>query len=261
MQDPFTMLNPLLRCGRQIDEALRDENGRKLSKSARRAEAVRRLAEVGIHDPTVADRYPFELSGGMRQRVGIAAALARDPRILIADEPSTALDVTTQKEILALLRSLQQSRAMGLILITHDLRVAFSMCDRITVLYAGSVLEVAPAQALEHEPRHPYTLGLLLSEPPGDRRLSSLVAIPGSVADPDEVADSVRVLASLRLGGAASAARASPRCARSATAGSRPASAPTSCGIRCARRARRPTAASTSRSRRRAARRSSRWRT
>jgi peptide/nickel transport system ATP-binding protein len=189
MQDPFTMLSPLLRCGRHIDEALRDENGRKLSKSARRAEAVRRLAEVGIHDPTVADRYPFELSGGMRQRVGIAAALARDPRILIADEPSTALDVTTQKEILALLRSLQQSRAMGLILITHDLRVAFSMCDRITVLYAGSVLEVAPAQALEQEPRHPYTLGLLLSEPPGDRRLSSLVAIPGSVADPDEVAD------------------------------------------------------------------------
>ena len=183
------MLSPLLRCGRHIDEALRDESGRKLSKAARRAEAVRRLAEVGIHDPTVADRYPFELSGGMRQRVGIAAALARDPRILIADEPSTALDVTTQKEILALLRSLQQSRAMGLILITHDLRVAFSMCDRITVLYAGSVLEVAPAQALEHEPRHPYTLGLLLSEPPGDRRLSSLVAIPGSVADPDEVAD------------------------------------------------------------------------
>ena len=188
MQDPFTMLSPLLRCGRHIDEALRDENGRKLSKAARRAEAVRRLAEVGIHDPSVADRFPFELSGGMRQRVGIAAALARDPRILIADEPSTALDVTTQKEILALLRSLQHSRAMGLILITHDLRVAFSMCDRITVLYAGSVLEVAPAHALEQEPRHPYTLGLLLSEPPGDRRLSSLVAIPGSVADPDEVA-------------------------------------------------------------------------
>ncbi|MDX6629736.1 MAG: peptide/nickel transport system ATP-binding protein ddpF [Gaiellales bacterium] len=187
MQDPFTMLSPLLRCGRHIDEALRDENGRKLGKAARRAEAVRRLAEVGIHDPSVADRFPFELSGGMRQRVGIAAALARDPRILIADEPSTALDVTTQKEILALLRSLQQSRAMGLILITHDLRVAFSMCDRITVLYAGSVLEVARAQALEREPLHPYTLGLLLSEPPGDRRLSSLVAIPGSVADPDEV--------------------------------------------------------------------------
>jgi peptide/nickel transport system ATP-binding protein len=189
MQDPFTMLSPLLRCGRHIDEALRDESGRKLGKAARRAEAVRRLAEVGIHDPSVAERYPFELSGGMRQRVGIAAALARDPRILIADEPSTALDVTTQKEILALLRSLQQSRGMGLILITHDLRVAFSMCDRITVLYAGSVLEVAPAAAVEQEPRHPYTLGLLLSEPPGDRRLSSLVAIPGSVADPDDVTD------------------------------------------------------------------------
>ena len=188
-QDPFTMLNPLLRCGRHIDEALRDENGRSLRKAARRAEAVRRLAEVGIHDPSVADRYPFELSGGMRQRVGIAAALARDPRILIADEPSTALDVTTQKEILALLRSLQQSRGMGLILITHDLRVAFAMCDRIEVLYAGSVLEAAPAAALEREPLHPYTLGLLLSEPPGDRRLPELVAIPGAVADPDEVSE------------------------------------------------------------------------
>ena len=103
----------------------------------RRAEAVRRLREVGIDDPAVADRYPFQLSGGMRQRVGLAAALARDPDVLIADEPSTALDVTTQKEILALLASLQERRGMGLVLITHDLRVAFEHCDRIYVLYAG----------------------------------------------------------------------------------------------------------------------------
>ena len=255
------MLSPLLRCGRHIDEALRDENGRKLSKSARRAEAVRRLAEVGIHDPTVADRYPFELSGGMRQRVGIAAALARDPRILIADEPSTALDVTTQKEILALLRSLQQSRAMGLILITHDLRVAFSMCDRITVLYAGSVLEVAPAQATRARaapPLHagPPALGAAGRSPAllarGDSRLGRR---------PRRGRRRVRVLASLRLGGAAVPRGQAPAALDSATAGSRPASAPTSCGIRCARRARRPTAASTSRSRRRAARRSSRSKT
>jgi peptide/nickel transport system ATP-binding protein len=189
-QDPFTMLNPLRRCGRHIDEMLRDESGKRLSKRARRAEAVRRLAEVGIHDSRVADRYPFQLSGGMRQRVGIAAALARDPKLLIADEPSTALDVTTQREILALIKRLQESRGMGLVLITHDLRVAFSMCDRIHVLYAGSLLELGSASALESEPLHPYTLGLLLSEPPADRRLAELVTIGGSVPTPDEVAGS-----------------------------------------------------------------------
>jgi peptide/nickel transport system ATP-binding protein len=187
-QDPFTMLNPLSRCGMQITEVLRGEHGRRLSRQARHAEAVRRLREVGIHDAGVAHRYPFQLSGGMRQRVGIAAALARDPRLLIADEPSTALDVTTQKEILALLKSLQASRGMGLILITHDLRVAFSMCDRVSVLYAGSLLESGPADALESEPLHPYTLGLLLSEPPANRRLSQLVSIGGPVPRPDDVA-------------------------------------------------------------------------
>jgi peptide/nickel transport system ATP-binding protein len=188
-QDPFTMLNPLLRCGRHINEQLRDPQGRRLSRRERRAEAIRRLAEVGIDDPGVVDRYPFQLSGGMRQRVGIAAALARDPEILIADEPSTALDVTTQKEILALLSSLQASRGMGMIMITHDLRVAFSICDRVYVLYAGSVLEVGSARELESTPMHPYTLGLLLSEPPVDRRLSDLVAIGGSVPAPDDVVD------------------------------------------------------------------------
>jgi peptide/nickel transport system ATP-binding protein len=187
-QDPFTMLNPLARCGKQITEVLRDENGHRLGREARHAEAVRRLREVGIHDAGVAHRFPFQLSGGMRQRVGIAAALARDPRLLIADEPSTALDVTTQKEILALLKSLQTARGMGLILITHDLRVAFSMCDRVSVLYAGSLLESGPAEALESEPLHPYTLGLLLSEPPANRRLTQLTSIGGPVPRPDEVA-------------------------------------------------------------------------
>ena len=189
LQDPFTMLSPLRRCGRHIDELLRDPQGRRLSRAERRGEAVRRLREVGIDDPTVADRYPFELSGGMRQRVGLAAALARDPDVLIADEPSTALDVTTQHEILALLGSLQESRGMGLVLITHDLRVAFDHCDRVYVLYAGSLLEIAPARELEREPLHPYSLGLLLSEPAADRRVPELVAIPGSVPAHDAVAD------------------------------------------------------------------------
>jgi peptide/nickel transport system ATP-binding protein len=178
LQDPFTMLNPLLRVGPQIVETARDGS---------RAEAVRRLAEVGINEPGVADRYPFQLSGGMQQRVAIAAALASDPGLLIADEPSTALDVTTQKQILELLRSVQEARGMGLVLITHDLRVAFSICKRIYVLYAGSVLEVAPGAELEREPLHPYTLGLLLSEPSVERRFEELPAIEGSVPAPDEV--------------------------------------------------------------------------
>ncbi len=188
-QDPFTMLNPVLRAGRHITEALRDDRGKRLRGAAAKAEAVRRLREVGIEDPGVADRYPFELSGGMRQRVGIAAALARDPEVLIADEPTTALDVTTQKEILGLLKSLQRSRGMALILITHDLRVAFAMCDRICVLYAGAQLELGPSARIEDDPSHPYTLGLLLSEPPAEHRLESLEAIAGSVPRGEEVAD------------------------------------------------------------------------
>ncbi len=187
-QDPFTMLNPLLRCGDHIVEGLRAApKGQRPAKSAARAEAIRRLAEVGINDPDVAARYPFQLSGGMRQRVALAAALARDPELLIADEPSTALDVTTQAEMLALLKSVQQRRGMGLVLITHDLRVAFSVCDRIYVLYAGSVIETGPAADVEREPLHPYSLGLLLSEPSADRRLDDLVAIDGSVPRPGDV--------------------------------------------------------------------------
>jgi peptide/nickel transport system ATP-binding protein len=180
LQDPFTMLNPVLTVGRQIVETVPGGGGRD--------EAVRRLAEVGIHDPGVADRHPFQLSGGMQQRAALAAALASDPTILVADEPSTALDVTTQKEILALLARVQEARGMGLVLITHDLRVAFSICRRIYVLYAGSVLEVAAGAELEREPLHPYTLGLLLSEPSVDKRFDELAAIEGAVPAPDEVA-------------------------------------------------------------------------
>jgi peptide/nickel transport system ATP-binding protein len=192
LQDPFTMLNPVIRCGRILEESLPSEprQRRRPGRSERRAEAVRRLAEVGIGDQAVADRYPFQLSGGMRQRVAIAAALARDPRVLIADEPSTALDAATQREILALIKSVQEARGMGLILITHDLRVAFAMCDRIYVLYAGSVLESGRSADLEAEPLHPYSHGLLLSEPPADRRVRDLTSIPGSVPAPAEVAGS-----------------------------------------------------------------------
>jgi peptide/nickel transport system ATP-binding protein len=183
-QDPFTMLNPLLTAGRHIGESLKAEGA---SRSTLRDEVLRRLKEVGIADPAVADRYPFQLSGGMRQRVGIAAALARDCRVLAADEPSTALDVTTQAEILKLLKGIQRRRGMGLVLITHDLRVAFSICDRVLVLYAGTLLEVSPPAALEMEPLHPYSLALLLSDPPIDRKLRCLPTIPGRIPAPDSV--------------------------------------------------------------------------
>lgn len=187
MQNPFTILNPVFRCGRIIDESLRPEERKRMGRSERRGEVLRRLAEVGISDPSVMDRYPFQLSGGMRQRVAIAAALARGPELLIADEPSTALDVTTQREILALIKNLQAARGMSLIWITHDLRIAFSMCDRVQVMYAGIMVEASEAQQLENEPLHPYTQGLLLSEPPADRRVDELVAIPGAVPVAAEV--------------------------------------------------------------------------
>ncbi|WP_435173999.1 dipeptide ABC transporter ATP-binding protein [Gordonia hongkongensis] len=185
-QDPFTSLNPVMRCGPIITESLADR--RHMTRRQQRAEAVRRLAEVGIDDPSVADRYPFQLSGGMRQRIAIAAALACDPSLLIADEPTTALDAATQSEILALISRIQAERGMALVLITHDLRVAFSVCDRINVLYAGSLLEHAPSSGFEAEPLHPYSLGLLMSEPPMDHRADALRAIPGSVPAPDAVA-------------------------------------------------------------------------
>jgi peptide/nickel transport system ATP-binding protein len=188
-QDPFTMLNPLMRSGAHIVEGLRLGSDHRISRSEGREEAVRRFAEVGITDSDVVDRYAFELSGGMRQRVALASALARDPDLLIADEPSTALDVTTQAEILDLLHRTQQARGMSMVLITHDLRVAFSVCDRVFVLYAGSMLEVGKASDLQAQPLHPYTHGLLLSEPTATTRQAELLSIEGTVPPPDEVAD------------------------------------------------------------------------
>lgn len=186
MQDPFTMLNPLLRCGEQVVEALASASRQRRSRRHWQIDAVQRLAEVGITDPSVAERYPFELSGGMRQRVAIAAAIARRPRILVADEPTTALDVTTQHQILELLGSLRHKHDMALLLITHDLRVAFENSDRVYVMYAGSVLEVGSSHSLRDRPLHPYTSGLLLAEPPHDRRVERLEDIEGRVPAPGE---------------------------------------------------------------------------
>ncbi|MCQ4214060.1 ABC transporter ATP-binding protein [Streptomyces longispororuber] len=186
MQDPFTMLHPQLTVGRQIADGLRTARPRgRAARAERRAEIVRRLTEVGL-EPETADRYPHELSGGMRQRVAAAAALAGDPELLIADEPTTALDAANQRAVLDLLRGLQRGRGMGLVLITHDLRVAFSACDRVYVLYAGRVLEHGASAALESDPRHPYTAGLLASEPSVRERYAALPAVPGFVPAPGE---------------------------------------------------------------------------
>ncbi|HEX3591325.1 MAG TPA: ABC transporter ATP-binding protein [Pseudonocardiaceae bacterium] len=181
LQDPFTMLNPVQTVGRTVGESLR------CARQEVRGQITRRLGEVGLA-PDVASRYPFQLSGGMRQRVALAAALAGDPELLIADEPTTALDVTTQDEVLRLLKDIQQRRDMGLILITHDLRVAFSVCDRIQVMYAGSVVECASGTRLDEAPAHPYTVGLLLAEPSVDHYVDELVSIPGSVPPAHTVA-------------------------------------------------------------------------
>lgn len=183
LQDPFTMLNPLQTVRAHLAESL----AATLNKEQVREQTARRLAEVGL-DGDVAPRYPFQLSGGMRQRVALAAALARDPELLIADEPTTALDVTTQHEVLELLKDVQRRRGMSLILITHDLRVAFSVCDRIQVMYAGSVVEQAPSADLSRAPAHPYSLGLLLAEPPVTHYVERLVSIPGRVPAADTVA-------------------------------------------------------------------------
>jgi peptide/nickel transport system ATP-binding protein len=183
LQDPFTMLNPVMRSGRHIEESIElREPG--ISNEGRRAETRKRLAEVGITTPLTAAHYPFQLSGGQLQRIGIAAALAGEPRLLIADEPSTALDVRTQREILRLLKSVQKNHDMGLIFITHDLRVASAMCDRLYVLYAGSILETGPSTDVRAEPLHPYTVSLHLSEPPLDKRLDRMPRLEGRVPHP-----------------------------------------------------------------------------
>ncbi|MFF0577183.1 ABC transporter ATP-binding protein [Streptosporangium saharense] len=187
MQDPFAMLNPLITAGAHVAESLPRTGFLRRDRTRRRSEVTRRLAEVGIDDPSVSGRYPFQLSGGMRQRVALAAALARDPELLIADEPTTALDATTQHEILTLLREVQRARGMGVLLITHDLRVAFEMCDRVAVMYAGRIVESGPGFDVAKVPAHPYTSGLLAALPSATVTLPRLEGIPGSVPSAGDV--------------------------------------------------------------------------
>ncbi len=185
-QEPMTSLNPVHTVGDQISESLiRHE---RLSARAAAKRAVELLAEVGIPEPARrASAYPHQLSGGMRQRAMIAIALACRPRILIADEPTTALDVTIQAQILDLLRRLQRETGMSVIFITHNLGVVAEIADRVVVMYAGQVVEDAPVAALLGQPMMPYTAGLMRSVPRLDAALDPgrrLVAIPGNVPDP-----------------------------------------------------------------------------
>jgi oligopeptide/dipeptide ABC transporter ATP-binding protein len=163
-QDPMTSLNPVFTVGEQIAEALRLHRG--LSHKQARAGAVEAMREVSIPDPALrADDYPHQLSGGMRQRVMIAMALACDPKLLIADEPTTALDVTIQAQILELLNGLQRSRELAILMITHDLGVVAEVAQRVAVMYTGKIVEESPVAELFARPKHPYTEGLLRSVP------------------------------------------------------------------------------------------------
>src|SRR5438105_8070059 len=186
-QDPMTSLNPVFTIGEQIAEALRLH--RKLSRKAARAAAVDAMREVSIPDPELrVNDYPHQLSGGMRQRVMIAMALACDPKVLIADEPTTALDVTIQAQILELLNNLRRTRELGVLLITHDLGVVAEVADRVAVMYTGKIVEESPVDELFARPRHPYTEGLLRSVPKltaeGVARAERLQTIEGTVPKP-----------------------------------------------------------------------------
>lgn len=179
-QEPMTSLNPVFTVGQQIHQILHYHQ--KISKNQAREHAVDMLRLVGIPSPEmVVDQYPHQLSGGMRQRVMIAMALSCNPRILIADEPTTALDVTIQAQILRLMTDLKEKFGTAIILITHDMGVVAEMADNVLVMYAGQAIEYAPVEAIFAEPRHPYTQGLLKSIPKLHEEVDRLYAIKGSV--------------------------------------------------------------------------------
>ncbi|MGE0426281.1 MAG: ABC transporter ATP-binding protein [Reyranellaceae bacterium] len=181
-QEPMTSLNPSYTIGDQIGEAVVRHRG--ASKREARARAIEMLRRVRIPSPEQrVDDYPHKLSGGMRQRAMIAMALACDPRLLIADEPTTALDVTIQAQILDLLRDLRAEGEASIILITHDLGVVAELVDEVAVMYAGQIVERAPVEVLFSQPQHPYTVGLLGSLPRLDQKRERLAAIDGAVPD------------------------------------------------------------------------------
>ena len=182
-QEPMTSLNPIIKCGKQIAESLRLHRGMK--KKEAMEEAVRMMKAVGIANPEVrAHEYPHQMSGGMRQRVMIAMALACQPQILIADEPTTALDVTIQAQILDLMENLKQKTGTSILFITHDLGVVAEVCDDVVVMYSGRVVEKGDVRSIFASPSHPYTRGLLASIPKLGECAEELESIPGNVPNP-----------------------------------------------------------------------------
>lgn len=190
-QEPMTSLNPVYTVGQQLRESFKIHEG--LGKKAGTKRSIEMLELVGIPSPEKrVDQYPYELSGGMRQRVMIAMALACKPELLIADEPTTALDVTIQAQILELIKELQEEIGMSVVMITHDLGVVAETCDYVAVMYCGKVVEFADVETLFENPRHPYTVGLLSSLPRHDQDQDELVPIKGNVPAPDEMPEGCR---------------------------------------------------------------------
>ena len=179
-QDPLSSLNPVVPVGRQISDVVRRHTGRSKTAAAARAEEL--LARCGLPDARrCAASYPFELSGGMAQRAMVAMALASEPALLIADEPTSALDVTVQAQVLDLLLEVRDSMGVAILLITHDLGVVAAVCDRVAVMYGGTVVESGKVREILARPRHPYTAGLLASSPRLDRPLSGFTRIAGAM--------------------------------------------------------------------------------
>ena len=189
-QEPMTSLNPVFRIGDQVDEVIELHEGKGKTKEEIRKQTIEALELVGIANATgVAEMFPHELSGGMRQRVMIAMALACHPRVIIADEPTTALDVTIQAQILDLLRELKDKINASIMLITHDLGVIAEMADYVVVMYAGRIVEKGTAEEIFYHPAHPYTLGLMASKPVVGKEVDELYSIPGKVPNPVNMPD------------------------------------------------------------------------